>query len=236
MRPVLKRRVTHAIHCPPAPVGVTEGTRADVNFLAGLLVDKFAWHLPLYRQHQRLEDAGITVSSPWLTQLTQRSVGLLEPIYDAQFTSIRASRVKAMDETPVRAGRTERDTMCAAYILAGVRRAQRGVLPVLPLARGGERVCRPLGRSDLKRGAADRRLRRLRQLCQEGRHRARSMLDTRAALLRRRLLGTLRGSVQPEHLDAYLDKFIFRFHRRTSSSRGAQFYRLLEQAALSPIR
>ena len=74
--------------------------------------------MPLYRQHQRLEDAGITVSRPWLTQLTQltqRSVGLLEPIYDAQFASIRASRVKAMDETPVKAGRKERGKMRTAY-------------------------------------------------------------------------------------------------------------------------
>ncbi len=115
VRPVLKRRAPQILHCAPAPAGVIEGSRADVSFLAGLLVDKFAWHLPLYRQHQRLEDAGITVSRPWLTQLVQRTVGLLEPIYDAQFASIRASRVKAMDETPVKAGRKERGKMRTAY-------------------------------------------------------------------------------------------------------------------------
>jgi transposase len=115
VRPVVKRRDTQTIHCPPAPAGVIEGSRADVSFLAGLLVDKFAWHLPLYRQHQRLEDAGIRVSRPWLTQLVQREVGLLEPIYDAQFASIRESRVKAMDETPIKAGRSERGKMRTAY-------------------------------------------------------------------------------------------------------------------------
>jgi transposase len=115
VRPVVKRRATQTVHCPPAPAGVIEGSRADVSFLAGLLVDKFAWHLPLYRQHQRLEDAGIRVSRPWLTQLVQRVTGLLEPIYDAQFTSIRESRVKAMDETPIKAGRSERGKMRTAY-------------------------------------------------------------------------------------------------------------------------
>lgn len=115
VRPVVKRRATQTIHCPPAPTGVIEGSRADVSFLAGLLVDKFAWHLPLHRQHQRLEAAGIRVSRPWLTQLVQRVTGLLEPIYDAQFTSIRESRVKAMDETPVKAGRSERGKMRNAY-------------------------------------------------------------------------------------------------------------------------
>jgi len=40
LRSVTKRRDTHVISCPPAPVGVVEGSRADVSFLAGLLVDK----------------------------------------------------------------------------------------------------------------------------------------------------------------------------------------------------
>jgi transposase len=64
VRPLIKRLDTQAILCPPAPVGVLEGSRADVSFAAGLLIDKFAYHLPLYRQHQRLTDSGITVSRP----------------------------------------------------------------------------------------------------------------------------------------------------------------------------
>jgi len=52
-----------------------------------------------------------------------------------------------------------------------------------------------------------------------------------AALIKRWILGTHHGSVQPQHLDAYLDEFVFRFNRRTSASRGMLFYRLLQQAA-----
>ncbi|WP_414041941.1 IS66 family transposase [Acidithiobacillus sp. M4-SHS-6] len=104
VRPVIKRLDTQTISCPPAPVGVLEGSRADVSFAAGMVVEKFLYHLPLYRLHQRLQDMGFTLSRVWLTQLMQRVVGLLEPIYNAQFDSIRASRVKAMDETPIKAG------------------------------------------------------------------------------------------------------------------------------------
>jgi hypothetical protein len=43
-------------------------------------------------------------------------------------------------------------------------------------------------------------------------------------------MGTHQGTVSLEHLDAYLDEFIFRFNRRKSRSRGKPFYRLLEQA------
>jgi transposase len=92
-RPVIKIKQTQAIACASAPAGVIEGSRADVSFVAGLLIDKFAYHLPLYRQHQRLSDAGITVSRPWLTQIAQQGVALLAPIYEAQFASIRASRL-----------------------------------------------------------------------------------------------------------------------------------------------
>jgi transposase-like protein len=57
-----------------------------------------------------------------------------------------------------------------------------------------------------------------------------------ASLLKRWLLGTHQGAFSPEHLQSYLEEFTFRFNRRTSSSRGQLFRRLLEQAvALHPV-
>lgn len=50
------------------------------------------------------------------------------------------------------------------------------------------------------------------------------------ALLKRWLLGTHQGAIQPEYLAYYLDEFTFRFNRRTSRSRGKLFYRLVQQA------
>ena len=44
-----------------------------------------------------------------------------------------------------------------------------------------------------------------------------------ASLLKRWLLGTHQGSVGPEHLDAYLNEFTFRFNRRGSRRRGLLF-------------
>lgn len=115
VRAVIKRRDTETIHCPPAPAGVIEGSRADVSFVAGLITDKFCYHQPLYRQHQRLGDNGIKVSRPWLTQLTHAALALLEPIFTAQLDSIRESRVKAMDETPIKAGRAGPGKMKGGY-------------------------------------------------------------------------------------------------------------------------
>ena len=57
-----------------------------------------------------------------------------------------------------------------------------------------------------------------------------------ASLFKRWMLGTHQGSFDPEYLRAYLEEFTFRFNRRTSSSRGLVFRRLIEQAvATIPI-
>jgi transposase len=143
-RPVIKRKDTHAILSVPAPVGILEGSRADVSFAAGLLMDKFAWHLPLYRQHQRLAAAGISVSRPWLTQLAQATISLLAPIYEAQFASIRSSRVKAMDETPIKAGRAGHGKLQTGYFWPLYGERDEVCFPFHP-SRSGDFVYHALG-------------------------------------------------------------------------------------------
>jgi transposase-like protein len=54
-----------------------------------------------------------------------------------------------------------------------------------------------------------------------------------ASLLKRWLAGTLHQGISPKYLDYYLDEFTFRFNRRTSTSRGMLFYRLLQQAVVT---
>ena len=102
--PVLKLRETGKLVSIPAPEGVIKGSRADVSFLAGVVVDKFAYHQPLYRLHRKLADQGFKLSRPWLKQLMQQTIEALIPIFDAQYDSICPSRVKCMDETPIKAG------------------------------------------------------------------------------------------------------------------------------------
>jgi transposase-like protein len=53
------------------------------------------------------------------------------------------------------------------------------------------------------------------------------------ALLKRWLLGTHQGSVQPHQLDCYLDEFSFRFNRRHSRYPGLLFLRLLQEAVVT---
>ena len=55
------------------------------------------------------------------------------------------------------------------------------------------------------------------------------------SLVKRWILGTLQGSVSPEHVQAYFDEWVFRFNRRHSRSRGLLFYRLMQHTADSDI-
>lgn len=61
-RPVIKRKDAEKPLHNPAPDNVLDRSLADVSLLVGLLVDKFQYHLPLYRQHQRITQAGITLA------------------------------------------------------------------------------------------------------------------------------------------------------------------------------
>ena len=107
VRPVLKRKSDGAVSTLPAPDALWEGAMADVSVVAGILVDKFCYHLPLYRQHQRLAMSGITVARSTLSTWVHRACRLLEAIYEAQLRHILLSKTLAIDETSVRAGKSK---------------------------------------------------------------------------------------------------------------------------------
>jgi len=84
---------------------VFPGTIYDVSFIAGLAVDKYQFHLPTYRQHQAILNAGIYIDRGQLTRVLHRMAELLEPIYEKLMTSVLNSKTLTVDETPTPAGR-----------------------------------------------------------------------------------------------------------------------------------
>lgn len=57
-----------------------------------------------------------------------------------------------------------------------------------------------------------------------------------ASLLKRWLLGTHQSYLNKNKLEYYLDEYVFRYNRRTSTSRGLLFLRLIEQAVnIDPV-
>jgi transposase len=104
---VVVLKSTGKINKPLLPTPVIERSVADVSFLAGLVVEKYSFHLPLYRQHQRLVQSGVHLSRSTLTKLIHRVGEILEPIQKALLSSILQSSILTIDETPVKAGRNK---------------------------------------------------------------------------------------------------------------------------------
>ena len=78
-RQVVRHKALQTIKDTPAPANVLEGCYCDVSLLAGLMVDKAVYHLPLHRQHQRMLDSGITVSRATLTNWIQKALNCYAP-------------------------------------------------------------------------------------------------------------------------------------------------------------
>jgi transposase len=114
-RPIVRHKAEQTVTTVAAPENVLDGCYADVSLLAGMMVDKAVYHLPLYRQHQRLIDSGIQLSRATLTNWIFKSIELLRPIYDAQLKHILTSQVLGMDEVPIKAGRKSKGKMKQTY-------------------------------------------------------------------------------------------------------------------------
>ncbi|MGM0985010.1 MAG: hypothetical protein ACQEXG_16605 [Pseudomonadota bacterium] len=69
--PVIKVSAEAVPQATPAPATLFDGSLADVSFIAGMLVDKFCDHLPLYRQHQ-LEHVLKSQVRPWTRRRSRR--------------------------------------------------------------------------------------------------------------------------------------------------------------------
>jgi len=114
-RPVVRHKGEQTVKTPAAPSNVLEGCYADVSLIAGLMVDKGVYHLPLYRQHQRMIDSGVHISRATLINWVQKGIELLRPIYQANLKSIINSQTLAMDEVPIKAGRKSKGKMKQTY-------------------------------------------------------------------------------------------------------------------------
>jgi len=115
IRPVVKRKDDGKIVCSPAPAAVFGRSVADVSLLACMVIDKFKYHLPLYRQHQRMAAAGVHLARSTLGGLVHCTGDLLQPIYQAQLESVVSGSMVTMDETPIKAGRKIRGKMKTGY-------------------------------------------------------------------------------------------------------------------------
>lgn len=102
-RPVYGCRACEEV-APVAEVPeVFERTSVDQSVVAYLLVNKFRYSLPLYRQGEMFRDIGLVFSNDALIDWASKGLNLLQPIYQALVKLVVASRYLVADDTKLRA-------------------------------------------------------------------------------------------------------------------------------------
>ena len=86
----------------PLPSRPIERGRPGPGLLAHVLVNKYADHLPLYRQSRIFERDGLDLDRSTLADWVGKSTALLEPLADAIGRNVLAAEAIFADDTPVR--------------------------------------------------------------------------------------------------------------------------------------
>lgn len=83
----------------PAPSRTVKGGLFDESVLAFLLVNKYIYHLPLYRMKQMFTRENIAISASTLSDNVAAAIGALEPIYNALKKETLGGKYLQSDET-----------------------------------------------------------------------------------------------------------------------------------------
>jgi transposase len=84
------------------PVRPVEKAMAGPGLLAQVVIDKYADHLPLYRQMQRFERSGIKLPYSTLTDWVSATCKLIAPLYESLKAEVLQSNYLHADETPIK--------------------------------------------------------------------------------------------------------------------------------------
>ena len=79
-----------------------EKAMAGEGLLAQIVIDKYVDHLPLYRQMQRFERAGVKLSYSTLTDWVSDTCKLITPLFEALKAEVLKSNYLHADETPIK--------------------------------------------------------------------------------------------------------------------------------------
>lgn len=100
------------------PSSIIPKCRADESFLAAVITQKFADHMPLYRISEMYERNGLKISRKLLSQWTVR-IGLeLEPLYNAMRQKIMKGDVLFIDESPLKMQAKQKTKTVYMWVLA----------------------------------------------------------------------------------------------------------------------
>ena len=104
-RPVLrmksdKQSLSADIRQAAAPRAIIGGNHVAADMLAQLIVNKFSYHLPEYRQVRMLADLGVRLSRSTINTWIHAVAARLYPLYESQCEAVRSQGYLQVDEVP----------------------------------------------------------------------------------------------------------------------------------------
>ena len=100
--PQLPQSLSAEIIIAPMPVRPIEKAIAGPGLLAQIAIDKYVDHLPLYRQMQRFERAGVKIAYSTLSDWVSATCTLIDPLYQALKSEVLKTGYIHADETPIK--------------------------------------------------------------------------------------------------------------------------------------
>ncbi len=106
-RPILRLKTDKHLPNPhiyqaKAPVAVIGGNHVGADMLAQIVIDKYRYHLPEYRQAKQYADLGVKLPTSTINDWVHRVAGKVEPLYEALRKDILSGDYLQIDEVPWR--------------------------------------------------------------------------------------------------------------------------------------
>lgn len=127
---------------PPRPL---ENCAASATLLAWLLVQKYANHLPLYRQEQIFGRDGLRLPRQTLCDWVLAAAEAMKPIVTCLMTQIRTGPVMQLDDTPVMCQGGRGQPNFQAYLWTFVNPQVKGVVYRFTAGRASDLIAEHLG-------------------------------------------------------------------------------------------
>ena len=86
----------------PGPTRPLEGRKYSSGLVAQLIVAKFKFHLPIYRQQKQFLDAGLYMNRSVMNDLVHAAWKEMEPVVKRLWHHAHAERYRYCDESPIR--------------------------------------------------------------------------------------------------------------------------------------
>lgn len=106
-RPLLRHKADkgdtrNTIYQASKPQAVIGGNHVGADLLSQIIIDKFVYHIPEYRQVRQYADLGVTLSTSTINDWVHAVANKLYPLYETLGEDIRSRAYLQIDEVPWR--------------------------------------------------------------------------------------------------------------------------------------